>query len=268
MRCTVIGCWGGCCRRDGACSGYLLQHGGDALLLDCGSGVASAVQNVIPLTQLNHVVVSHYHFDHCSDAGALGYGRLIAVQRGETGTPLTFYGPDDPAELARLAMPPYSAAHAVHTGDTLRIGPFACSFLRTKHPVECLAVRVECAGGVLVYTADGALTDELAAFAAGADVLITECSLYAGADGSRAGHMTCTDAARLALRAKPGTLVLSHLPVYGDVRELLGEVRSHWNGTTVLASRLLGFEIPQRKGGDINGDIRAGPGTARLFAGQ
>ena len=132
MRCTVIGCWGGCCRKDGACSGYLLQHGDAALLLDCGSGVASAVQNVIPLTQLHHVVVSHYHFDHCSDAGALDYGRLIDTQRGVTSTPLTFWAPDDAAELARLAMPPYSEAQAVHAGETVQIGPFSCSFLRTK----------------------------------------------------------------------------------------------------------------------------------------
>ena len=34
MRCTVIGCWGGSCRKDGACSGYLLQHGDAALLLE------------------------------------------------------------------------------------------------------------------------------------------------------------------------------------------------------------------------------------------
>lgn len=248
MRCTVIGCWGGSCRKDGACSGYLLQHGDAALLLDCGSGVASAVQNVIPLTQLHHVVVSHYHFDHCSDAGALDYGRLIDTQRGMTSTPLTFWAPDDAAELARLAMPPYSEAQAVHAGETVQIGPFSCSFLRTKHPVECLAVRVECAGGVLVYTADGAYTEELAAFAAGADVLITECSLYAGADGSRAGHMACTDAARLATRAKPGTLVLSHLPVYGDVQELLRDVQAVWDGKTLLASRLLALDVPERKG--------------------
>ena len=152
------------------------------------------------------------------------------------------------AELARLAMPPYSEAQAVHAGETVQIGPFSCSFLRTKHPVECLAVRVECAGGVLVYTADGAYTEELAAFAAGADVLITECSLYAGADGSRAGHMACTDAARLATRAKPGTLVLSHLPVYGDVQELLRDVQAVWDGKTLLASRLLALDVPERKG--------------------
>ena len=38
MRCTVIGCWGGCCRVNEACSAYLLSCQGEHLLLDCGSG--------------------------------------------------------------------------------------------------------------------------------------------------------------------------------------------------------------------------------------
>ena len=60
--------------------------------------------------------------------------------------------------------------------------------------------------------------------------------------------MACTDAARLATRAKPGTLVLSHLPVYGDVQELLRDVQAVWDGKTLLASRLLALDVPERKG--------------------
>ena len=34
------------------------------------------LQNALPLQELHHVLLSHYHYDHCSDAGALSYGRL------------------------------------------------------------------------------------------------------------------------------------------------------------------------------------------------
>ena len=92
MRCTVIGCWGGCCRVNEACSAYLLSCQGEHLLLDCGSGAASMLQNALPLQELHHVLLSHYHYDHCSDAGALSYGRLIQMQTGAAQQPLHFYG--------------------------------------------------------------------------------------------------------------------------------------------------------------------------------
>ena len=82
MRCTVIGCWGGCCRVNEACSAYLLSCQGEHLLLDCGSGAASMLQNALPLQELHHVLLSHYHYDHCSDAGALSYGRLSKCRLG------------------------------------------------------------------------------------------------------------------------------------------------------------------------------------------
>ena len=104
MRCTVIGCCGGCCRVNEACSAYLLSCQGEHLLLDCGSGAASMLQNALPLQELHHVLLSHYHYDHCSDAGALSYGRLIQMQTGAAQQPLHFYGLPVEPYFERLAI--------------------------------------------------------------------------------------------------------------------------------------------------------------------
>lgn len=253
MRLTVVGCWGGSPRAGGACSGYLLEHGGQALLLDCGPGVAGAVQHARPLAAIDHVVVSHYHYDHVSDAGALMYARLVARQLaaldGAAGPGLlTFYGLAGGVDFERLSMPGASRAVAVDEGSRVEAGPFACTFLRTLHPVPCLAVRVACAdGSVLAYTADGQLTERLARFVEGADILVSECSLYAGFDGAACGgHMSSEDVARLARAARPGTLVLSHLPAWGDAGELLAQVEGALGpghaGRVVLAGRPCGPE--------------------------
>ena len=245
MRVTVVGCWGGSPRPGGACSGYLVQAGDTSVLLDCGSGVAGAVQRSCPLTAIDHVVVSHFHHDHVSDAGVLMFARLVHRQLGETERELTFYAPDDsdipaaasPApldthaafDLAHLSMPGSSRAVAINEGSRLRIGPLALEFLRTNHPAPCLATRLTCGtdGARLAYTADAALTPELAAFCAGADALVAECSLYPGYDGQAMGHMSCEDVVQLARAARPRTLVLTHLPIYGDVRDLVTYVREH-----------------------------------------
>ena len=308
MRVSVIGCWGGSPRAGGACSGYLVEHGGFRLLLDCGSGVASRLPLARPLSQVHHVFVSHYHFDHVSDAGVLAYARLVerqveaGVRAGDArlaaagvgvgsldGTPcpsaavggtdgpagsaaetraaalpeLTFYAqagtPELDAEFARLAVPGGSRAQAVGEGDRLRVGPLALSFMRTRHPVPCLAVRVSAPdGATLAYTADGALTPHLGEFCAGADALVAECSLYPGFDGSRAGHMSCDDVVELARCARPRTLVLSHLPIYGDESLLARRVRAALSADEVdevaLASRpphgrdMLAFDVVARKG--------------------
>ena len=225
MRLTVIGCWGGSPRPGGACSGYLLEDGDDVLLLDCGPGVAGAVQHVRPLEAIDHVFVSHFHYDHVTDAGAIMYARLVRRIIGEPLGDVVFYATAKDPLVSALAMD--GAAHSVEIdeGKPLKIGRLTCTFLRTDHPVPCLAVRVENEEGEsVVYTADGALTDRLVAFCAGADVLVAECSLYAGVDGSVMGHMSCDDVARLAAGARPGTLVLSHLPIYGETSELRDRV--------------------------------------------
>ena len=252
MRLTVAGCWGGSPRPGGACSGYLVQEGATSLLLDCGSGVAGSVARACPLAQVSDVFVSHYHFDHVSDAGALMFARLVGRQVGEASGDVTFYAlaeePRDPHGMlgfSRLAMDGASRAVAVDEGACVRVGPLALTFLRTRHPAPCLAVRVEGAdGAVLAYTADSALTPELAAFCAGADVLLAECSLYAGVDGAAMGHMSAPDVARLAELVRPTTLVLTHLPIYGDVRELLAYVRAHVSADACGQILLAGAPMP------------------------
>lgn len=275
MRLTVVGCWGGSPRPGGACSGYLLEHDGHALLLDCGSGVAGAVQHVRPLETIDHVVLSHFHYDHASDAGALMYARLVrrqvrrrGVEPGPVPGDLTFYALPEgvEADFARLTMPGASRTMAVDEGSVVEAGPFTCTFVRTRHAVPCLAVRVACVdGSVLAYTADGALTEGLAAFVVGADVLVSECSFYAGFDAAASGgHMSCEDVVRLVEVARPDTLVLSHLPVYGDPAELRAWVEQHVApgcvGRVVLAG------APCTAEGALALDVEPGA-AARLAAG-
>ena len=76
MELTVIGRAGGVGRAGEACSGYLVQEGQTRVLLDCGAGVASSLQRVCALESLDHVVISHWHPDHASDAGVLVQGVL------------------------------------------------------------------------------------------------------------------------------------------------------------------------------------------------
>ncbi len=241
---TVLGRGGGCCRAGEACSGYLVRFGDFAVLLDCGSGVTGRLQEAGTLGSVNKVVISHWHSDHCSDAGVLYHGRLIQTIVGQAQGPLDFYAPGQEPDLGRLDRPPYARATAVDESSELRLGPLRLTFLRTRHPVYCLATKVvDPSGRTLVYTADGALTEELVAFCQGADLVVAECSLYAGVSGEGPGHMNADDVAALGRRAQPKRLVLSHLPLYGDRNDLLAPVRRGWDGVACLAEELATYPI-------------------------
>lgn len=69
MKITVIGMWGGYPKKDGPCSGYLVEQDGFSMLIDCGSGVLVKLQEFIDLNEINDVLLSHYHYDHASDVG-------------------------------------------------------------------------------------------------------------------------------------------------------------------------------------------------------
>lgn len=220
MKLTVIGMWGGFPKKDGPCSGYLIEHENAKMLVDCGSGVLVKLQDYVDINEIHDVVLSHYHYDHYSDIGAFMFSRLVNHQLGRVKRPLTIYGPDDPAKREEFSAVPHTTFQGIGEHTALTIGPFRLSFLKNIHPVETYSIKIECDDKTIVYTADTFYFNELAEFSKEADLLIAECSLYEGMDGEASGHMNAKDAGLLVKEARAKRTILTHLPHYGNVREL------------------------------------------------
>ncbi|WP_071459090.1 MBL fold metallo-hydrolase [Bacillus massilinigeriensis] len=236
MKLTIIGCWGGYPRKGGASSGYLLEHDGFSLLIDCGSAVLSKLQEYIHPEELDAVILSHYHPDHIADIGVLLHARLIQGFIGEKPPVLPIFGHNmDKKEFSKLTYKNITKGIAYDPVQKLRIGPFAITFLHTVHPVPCYAMRIEAAGKSFVYTGDTAYKDDFASFARNADMLLCECNFYGNMDGKGAGHMNSIDAGMLASRANVKNLVLTHLPHYGELNELAKEASKQYEGNIMLA---------------------------------
>ena len=236
LKLTVIGCWGGYPKMNEASSGYLLEHDGFHLLIDCGSGVLSKLQNFIKPSRLDAVILSHYQPDHNADIGVLYHARLIEGFLGEKLPALPIYGHGlDQNEFRRLTYKKITRGVAYDPSAPLKIGPFTITFLRTDHPVPCFAMRMEAGGRSLVYTADTAYKEELVPFANAIDLLLCECNFYADQTGKGAGHMNSHDAGRLAEKAGAKQLILTHLPHYRDINELAKEAASCYTGKIQLA---------------------------------
>src|SRR5699024_2402634 len=223
-------------------SGYLVEKEGFAILLDVGSGVAAHVQNHIGLDELHHLFLSHYHYDHSMDLGAFMFGRMIGTYIGGTKKHLNIYGPADDGVAGQVAETDFNTFHPYDEDSAVKAGPFTVTFHKNTHPVETYAMKVtDDEGLVLVYTADSSYEDSLARFAQNTDVLITECSHYEGEDAEMLGHMNAEEVALLADKSGAKKVVLSHLPHYGDLQELLQTVKSAGIEEAVLAE--VGMEL-------------------------
>lgn len=237
MKCTVIGYWGGFPGPKEATSGYLFQHENFNVLVDCGSGVLAQLQTFLKIEDLDAVIVSHYHHDHVADIGPLQFARLVKSMLGAELSTLPVYGHTlDQTGFAGLSYKTYTKGVAYNTASPLEIGPFTIDFIETRHPVPCFAMRFAAGGQTVVYTADSSYVPEFIDFTMGADLLVSECNLYADQDGNEIGHMNSADAAAIAEQAGVPCLLLSHLPHFGNHQNLKQQAASDFSGHIDLAS--------------------------------
>ena len=87
----------------GACSGYLVSSNGQRYLVDCGTGVASRLQQVMEPADLTGILISHAHPDHILDLVALRYGFLYGPSRRPAAPIPLWVGPGVDAVLAGIA---------------------------------------------------------------------------------------------------------------------------------------------------------------------
>ncbi|MGY4110957.1 ribonuclease BN (tRNA processing enzyme) [Aeribacillus sp. SP014] len=244
MKVTVVGFWGGYPEANEATSGYLFQEKGFNLLVDCGSAVLSQLQNFVSLSDLDAVILSHYHHDHIADIGPLQYARQITGMLQKSNKILPIYGHSlDTKEFDRLTHLNVTKGISYDPDQSISIGPFTITFLKTDHPVDCFAMRFTSGHKTVVYTADSSFKNEFIPFSQNADLLICECNMYANEDGKKFGHMNSHEAATIAKEANVKELLLTHLPHKGNHEELIEEAKTIFNGSIKLAKTGLSLHI-------------------------
>lgn len=244
LKLTIVGCWGGYPKVNEASTGYLLEHDGYKLMIDFGSGILSKLQNFVQPEELDALVLSHYHPDHVADIGVLQHARLIQGFLGKKSPQLPIYGhTQDKQEFSKLTYKNITKGVAYDPKKKLEVGPFSITFLSAVHPIPCYAMRIEAGGKSLVYTGDTSYKEEFVSFASGADLLLSECNFYGSQDGKGAGHMNSLDNGRLANGAGVKQLVLTHLPHYGELDQLVSEAATEFAGPISLAKEGMEFTL-------------------------
>lgn len=238
---TVLGCSGTHPGPRRACSSYLFRTGDTQLLVDCGTGSTMNLQCVTSFTELDAILISHEHADHCVDLIGTYYA-LRFHPDGPKSIPL--YAPPGVVERVSSLVPTEAAFSfrdafpltEVDLSDRLEVGPMALELFPSLHPVPTVSVRITCDGRTATYSADSGGGQALVDAARGADLFLCEASWQGDQDTMPEGlHLTAGEAGRIATLAGVGRLVLTHLWPQNDPDRSLEEGRRSFTGALALA---------------------------------
>jgi len=230
---------------------HWVEREGLRLLMDCGSGTLHGLARCgLAWERVTHVVLTHFHADHFGDIPALLFALRHATKRTE---PLVVLGPAGTVRLFRrladgfgpwLLDPGYPIGVLdVQAGEPFPLGTSEATLdvHPTPHTSESIALAVQSAEGRLVYTGDTGPSEPLARWAAGADLLLAECSLPD--DQAISGHLTPRSAGKLAQAAGAKRLVLTHFYPQVEQMDVRAAVAREYAGPVALASDGDRFEI-------------------------
>ncbi|MFJ8044879.1 MBL fold metallo-hydrolase [Kitasatospora sp. NPDC096147] len=221
MKLTVVGCSGSFPSAESPCSSYLVEADGYRVLLDLGNGALGALQKYAGLYEIDAILLSHLHADHCIDLCAYWVARNYRLEGCPD--PVPVYGPEGTAErLARAYdMPEQPGMTEVFDFHTLTegsfvLGPLRVTVARVNHPVEAFAFRIEHEGRSLVYSGDTGESPELVELARGTELFLCEAAYTDGKETFSAVHLNGREAGQHAAAAGVGRLVLTHIPPWTD----------------------------------------------------
>ena len=240
-----------------AAAGFWLKTDSGNILLDCSADAPHRMaEERLDWPNLDAIWISHLHLDHCGGLAPFLAGIKWAPGIDQRRKPLRIVGCEgikklltsiDEAhhynlfrqkfEVQLEEVPPSKTATAFALLKGLKT-----ETVSTPHRRESLAISLtDVTGMKLVYTADTGYSEDIAAFAQDAQLLILECSFYR--DKLAPKHLDLAEAMEIARLAQPKKLMLTHLYPQWDEINLEAEAKQFWSGETIEARDGLRLEI-------------------------
>lgn len=208
----------------------LLESEGLSLLLDTGPTIMRQLERVGRTAgDPTHVFLSHQHGDHMLGLPMLLLNRVLfwpdrtlwvmaeasVLELAQQVTQIVF--PDLKREMASTIR--FVALQSRQAGALPGAGNVHYRLAQGRHSVPSWGIRLELADAVVVYSSDTGRSDEIAALAEGATMLVHEAFFLAPPEQPFENHSVTREVAALAERAKVRTLALVHRQAPGREAE-------------------------------------------------
>jgi ribonuclease BN (tRNA processing enzyme) len=254
MKITVLGCSGSVPGPDRPTSGYLVESEGFRVVVDLGAGTFGKLQTHCSPFDVDAVLLSHLHLDHCADFAA-----LTTFRRHHPRPPYDPRVRKLPVHAPSGAAVRLANAHAASREEpesledvfafstlrpgSFRLGPCTVTVAPMRHICEAYGFRVECGGRSLVFSGDTAACPELVELARGADVLLADTAWLDRGPRPDNLHMSGREAARVAVEAGVGRLLLTHVLPWSDRDAVFADAALVFPDRTSLVEQDAVYEV-------------------------
>jgi ribonuclease BN (tRNA processing enzyme) len=232
----------------------LVEIGAARILMDAGPGTMRRLLEAgVTIFDLSHILFSHLHPDHTGEFVPLLFATKYPDETRRK-APLqvvagkgfaTFFDGLKEVYGRWIELPEavFSIRELDTSGpDSIQFEGFSLTSRPMNHSPESVAFRLTTpTGHSLVYSGDTDVTPELAALAAEADLLICECAMPD--EAKVPGHLTPSEAGRLANEAKVKQLILTHFYPECETVNIAAQCRQTYPGALMLAQDLTTIEI-------------------------
>ncbi len=259
MKLTVIGMSGSYCGPESPASSYLVQATDSdgrvwSIVMDLGSGAFGSLQKHVDPFEVDCLLISHLHPDHCSDlSGYYVYYKYHPLKGSQyiDRDPIPSFAPSGAAERFAHAygleegesMEQQFKHIEIRCGQSAAIGPFEIEAYEVNHPIEAYGFRITGPSEhdpskrvTIGYSGD---TDEcpgVRAIARDTDLFLSEAAFIEGRDDDiPAMHLTGRRAGIIAQEENAKWLVLTHIPPWNDELVTFYEAKEQYSGRLEVA---------------------------------
>jgi len=240
---TILGSGTGIVRPNRSGPSVLIQSNDFTVIIDCGPGTLMRLSEIgLRVQEINAVLFTHFHIDHCSDLASLLFARRIPHESDDV-HPLLIYG--------RGAVQYYNGLRRLygqwvddHNGlpvvsdlvqdASFQLGPWSVEWCPTNHTENSSAYRfTDARGATMVVSGDTGPCAALENLARQSDTLILECSFPDPSPFPT--HLSPESAAELANRTQCSRLILTHFYPQIESVDIPAIISSRFDGSIILA---------------------------------
>ncbi len=222
-------------------AGLIVKATDQCWLFDIGPGTLGRLHLAgIKYDQIDQLLLTHLHPDHTLDLATL----LLAFNYApgaERSAPFQITGGRDLKDFFQRMVALYPEVAPVSFELLFRQvyrNQFSIEDLRldsapTGHTADSVAYRLNDGQCSVVYSGDATRHGELAGLAAGADLLISECSFPSGWETE--DHLNADTVGMIAEQAAVKSLVITHCYPPALAADLVGQIHRRYAGRVILA---------------------------------